>query len=257
MIVLGDADLAASARAAVWGAFAGAGQVCIRVERVLVEETVADELVRRIADETARLRLGSEGDFEVGRLTQGTQVERCRAQLADAVARGARVVAGGVRPEGLPERFFPPTVLDGVPPEAVVAREETFGPLLPILRVADREQAVRLANDSHLGLSGSVWSADRTTALALARRLQAGSVCINDVLVNYLFVSAPLGGAKQSGIGFRHGPEALRQFCRPRTVLEDRHGLAPLARWVRGQLGFPYRKGVLHVLRRLVRVIYR
>lgn len=257
MIVLADADLQAAAHAAVWGAFAGAGQVCIRVERALVEETVADEFARRVVAETRRLRLGGDGDVDMGPLLLRTQVAHCQRLVADAVARGARVVAGGEPRADLSDRFFAPTVLDGVSPEAAVAREETFGPILPIVRVPDAEEAIRVGNASHLGLSGSVWSRDRACALAVARRLETGSVNINDVLMNYFFVSAPLGGVKNSGLGFRHGAEALRQFCTPNTIVEDRPGLLWVANWLRGQLGFPYRKRVLDVLRWLLKAIYR
>ncbi|HEX7507303.1 MAG TPA: aldehyde dehydrogenase family protein [Polyangia bacterium] len=257
MIVLADADLSAAARAAVWGAFAGAGQVCIRVERALVEESVAGEFARLVAEETGKLRLGGSGEVDVGPLLLQAQVDRCEQFVADAVARGARVLAGGIRPPGLSGLFFPPTVLDGVPPEAAVAREETFGPVLPIVHVADAEMAIRLTNASHLGLSGSVWSRNQARARAVARRLEVGSVCVNDVLVNYFFVSAPLGGIKSSGLGFRHGPESLRQFCTPRTVVEDRPGFGPVANWLRRQLGFPYRKRVFDVLRWLLKATYR
>lgn len=254
MIVLADADLRAAARAAVWGAFAGAGQVCIRVERVLIEASAADEFVRLVVDETARLRLGVTDDIDVGPLLLASQRARCRGLIDDAVARGAQVLAGR---QGAPEPLFAPTVLDRVPPDAAVAREETFGPVLPILRVSSAEEAIRLTNDSPLGLSGSVWSRDEVRARDIARRLHAGSLCTNDVLVNYFFVSAPLGGTKASGLGFRHGPEALRQFCYPQTIVEDRPFAGPLANWLRGQLGFPYRERVLKVLRWLLEAIYR
>jgi len=257
LIVLADADLQAAAHAAVWGAFAGAGQVCIRVERALVQEAVADEFARLVAEETGRLRLGKGGDGDIGPLMQQEQLERCQRFVADAVAHGARVIAGGEKPGDLSGLFFRPTVLDGVPPEAAVACQETFGPILPILRVTDAEEAVRLANASHLGLSGCIWSGDRARALALACRLQTGSICINDVLVNYFFVGAPLGGVKNSGLGFRHGAESLRQFCRPQTIVEDRPMFGLLAQWLRGQLDFPYRKRVLDVLRWMLKVVYR
>ena len=142
-------------------------------------------------------------------------------------------------------------------PEARVAREETFAPVLPILRVPDLDAAVALANDSHLGLSGNVWSRDPERALAVARRIQTGSLCINDVLLNYFLVNAPLGAAGRGGLGFRHGAEALRQFCYPQTIIEDRMLLGPLSAWIRRQLGFPYRRGVLKTLRWLMRTIYR
>lgn len=257
MIVLADADVSAAARAAVWGAFVGSGQVCIRVERVLVESQIADAFVRAVVAETAKLRLGAGAGVDMGPVLLASQVERYRRQIDDAVARGARILTGGGPCADLGDRFFAPTVLDGVPADAAVACEETFGPLLPIVRVADAEEALRLSNDSSLGLSGSIWSRDEVRAMALARRLAAGSVCINDVLVNYFVVAAPFGAARGGGLGFRHGPEALRQFCHPQTVVHDRPVLRPLARWVRKQLGFPYRQRVLDVLRWLTRAIYR
>jgi len=257
MIVLADADVQAAAHAAVWGAFAGAGQVCIRVERVLVEAPVAAEFASRVTEETTKLRIGISADADVGPVMLQEQVDRCERLVADAVARGARVLAGGERRQNLSGLYFPPTVLDGVPADAAVASEETFGPILPIVAVADAEQAIGLANASHLGLSGSVWSRDHARALAVARRMETGSVCVNDVLVNYFFVGAPLGGIKSSGLGFRHGAESLRQFCSPRTIVEDRPGFGPVAKWLRRQLGFPYRKRVFDVLRWLLKVMYR
>jgi succinate-semialdehyde dehydrogenase / glutarate-semialdehyde dehydrogenase len=257
MIVLADADLQAAARAATWGAFAGAGQICIRVERALVENKVADEFARLVVSETRRLRVGLAGDSDVGKVVLATQLERYRRQIDDAVERGARVLIGGAARGDASAKFFAPTVIDHVPPEATVAREETFGPILPILRVADAEQAVAWCNAVSLGLSGSIWSRDARAAQALAGRLVTGSVCINDVLVNYFFVAAPLGAAKEAGLGFRHGPEALRQFCYPQTIVVDRPGMGWIAAWVRRQLGFPYRQRVLDVVRWLTKAIYR
>jgi acyl-CoA reductase-like NAD-dependent aldehyde dehydrogenase len=251
MLVLADADVAAAAHGAVWGAFAGGGQVCIRVERVFVEHAVADAFVARVAAETKALRLEGE-DPDVGSVPLPAQTERCRVQVEDALTRGAELVAGGA---ATADGRFAPTVLDRVPPDAAVAVAETFGPVLPIVRVNGADEAVRLANASTFGLSGSVWS--RSRARVVARQLQCGSVCSNDVLINYFFVAAPLGGIQASGVGFRHGAEALRQFCHPHTVVEDRALAGPLAAWVRRQLGFPYRAGVLRVLRRLMGVIYR
>jgi acyl-CoA reductase-like NAD-dependent aldehyde dehydrogenase len=253
MIVLADADLEAAARAAVWGAFAGTGQLCIRVERVLVEASVADAFAELVRTKTMALRQGGE-DPDVGTSLSAVDGERCRALVEDALARGARLLAGGA---GAPDLAFPPTVLDEVTADARIANDETFGPVLPILRVADAEEAVRLTNASSLGLSGSVWSRDRARALDIGRRMASGSLCINDVLVNYFFVSAPFGGMKASGTGFRHGAEALRQFCVPRSIVEDRPGLGPVAAWVRRQIGFPYRKGVLEALRFMMKVLYR
>lgn len=256
MLVLADADLQAAARAAVWGAFVGAGQACMRTERVLVEQRVADAFVAMVVEETGKLRVGLQG-ADVGPVMLDSQVERYRSLIANATALGAHLLSGGELLGDPAHRLFAPTVLDHVPAQAAITREEIFGPVLPIVRVPDAETAIRLANDSHLGLSGSVWSGDRGRARAIARRVQTGTLCINDVLVSYFVVGAPLGGTKQSGLGFRHGVETLRQFCTPYTIVEDRALLEPLAHWVRRQLGFPYRDGVLRVLRWLARVLYR
>jgi acyl-CoA reductase-like NAD-dependent aldehyde dehydrogenase len=264
LIVLRDADLPRAARAAVWSAFAHSGQVCIRTERVLVEAPVADAFVALCAAEVVKLRqgppqlpTGTDADtrLDVGAITFAPQAARAEAQIADAVAQGARVVAGGAPLPG-PGRFFAPTLLADVTPGMAVMREETFGPVLPIMRVADAEEALRVANDSPLGLSGSVWSRDVARAHALARRLEAGSVCVNDVLVNYYCVEAPLGGVKASGLGFRHGPEGLRQFCRLETIVEDRWLVGALSPLIDRQLAFPYRSRTLRALRWLMKRFY-
>jgi acyl-CoA reductase-like NAD-dependent aldehyde dehydrogenase len=147
-------------------------------------------------------------------------------------------------------------VLADVTPDMAVMREETFGPVLPVMRVPDAETALRLANDTPMGLSGSVWSGDAARARALARRLQAGSVCVNDALVNYFCVEAPLGGVKSSGLGFRHGPEGLRQFCRIETVVEDHPLLGWLSAIVDRQLAFPYRSRTQRLLRKFMKIFY-
>ncbi|MBC8133252.1 MAG: aldehyde dehydrogenase family protein, partial [Deltaproteobacteria bacterium] len=264
LIVLADADLKAAARAAVWSAFAHSGQVCIRTERVLVEEPVADQFTELCRIEVEALRQGAaarspaEDDrVDVGAITFPPQVTRAESHIADAVAHGARVVAGGDRRADLaPGTFFRPTILTDVTTTMAVSHEETFGPVLPIMRVRDAEEALRIANDSPVGLSGSVWTRDIARGRALARRLEAGSVCINDALVNYFIVEAPLGGVKSSGLGVRHGREGLRQFCRLETIVEDH----PLLRWlspiVARQLMFPYRRRTLGLLRWVMRRLY-
>ena len=263
MIVLADADLPRAAHAAVWSGFANAGQVCIRTERVIVEDRVADRFVELAAAEIARLRqappaLGKmdAADVDVGAITFAPQIEQAERHIADAVARGARVVTGGARRADLPGRFFAPTLIADATPEMAVMREETFGPVLPVMRVPDAEAALRVANDSPMGLSGSIWSGDAERATALARRLEAGSVCVNDVLVNYFCVEAPLGGIKASGTGFRHGPEGLRQFCRLETIVEDHPLLGWLSPWLGRHLTFPYQTRTQRVLRWFMRLFY-
>ena len=170
-------------------------------------------------------------------------------------AAGASSPAGKRRSD-LPGRFFAPTLIADATPEMDVMREETFAPVLPVMRVADAEAALRIANDSPMGLSGSVWSRDVRRATALARRLDAGSVCVNDVLFNYFIVEAPLGGIKASGMGFRHGGEGLRQFCRVETIVEDRPLLGWLSRLLVRELAFPYRRRSLRLLRWVMRRFY-
>ena len=264
MIVLADADLPRAARAAVWSGFAHSGQVCVRTERVIVEAAVADRFVELAAAEIARLRQGppslgkpDTADVDVGAITFAPQIDRAERLIADAVAHGARIVTGGARRTDLPGRFFAPTLIDGATADMAVIREETFGPVLPVMRVPDAEAALRAANDSPMGLSGSIWSGDASRARALARRLQAGSVCLNDAMVNYFVVEAPLGGIKASGSGFRHGPEGLRQFCRLETIVEDH----PLLAWLSPLLGrelmtFPYKSRTQRLLQRFMRLFY-
>jgi acyl-CoA reductase-like NAD-dependent aldehyde dehydrogenase len=263
MIVLADADLPRAAHAAVWSGFAHSGQVCIRTERVIVESAVADRFVELAAAEIGRLRQGPPplgkpdvADVDVGAITFAPQVDRAEQQIADAVARGGRVVTGGARRTDLPGRFFAPTLIDGATADMAVIREETFGPVLPVMRVADAEAALRAANDSPMGLSGSVWSGDAARAAALARRLEAGSVCVNDVLVNYFCVEAPLGGVKASGSGFRHGPEGLRQFCRVETIVEDHPLLGWLSPLIARELTFPYKPRTQRLLRWFMKLFY-
>jgi acyl-CoA reductase-like NAD-dependent aldehyde dehydrogenase len=262
MVVLADADLERAARAAVWSAFAHSGQVCIRTERLIVEAPVHDRLVRRCVELMAELRQGRDDpgagrEIDVGAITFSPQMDRAERQIADALARGATLASGGARRPELGPGFFAPTLLVGVTPDMEVFRHETFGPVLPVLRAADAEEALRLANDSAHGLSASIWSRDEAGARALARRLEAGTVCVNDVLVNYLCVEAPLGGIKASGLGVRHGVEGLRQFCRIETIVHDRAMARGVSGFLARQLQFPYSRKVLRLIDWLLPRLYR
>jgi acyl-CoA reductase-like NAD-dependent aldehyde dehydrogenase len=261
-IVLHDADLAAAARAAVFGSFANSGQVCIRPERVLIEASAADTFLSHCRTEMARLRQGSDrvGDdqaaIDVGAMTTLAQMEHVERLIQAAVGQGAKLLSGGKRRLDIPGRFFEPTLLAEVTPDMAVAREECFGPVLAVMRVRDADEAVKLTNQTGLGLSGSVWSGDAGRASALARRLELGSVCVNDVLMNYFCVEAPLGGVKGSGLGVRHGVEGLRQFCWTETIVEDAPILGLVSGYVARQLYFPYQTRTLKLLRWLMRKLY-
>jgi acyl-CoA reductase-like NAD-dependent aldehyde dehydrogenase len=232
MIVLRDADLDRAANAAVWGALVNSGQVCVSVERVYVEEPVYQEFVNRVVRLVKGLRQGSsEADIDIGAMTFPPQVEKVERHVADAIAHGAKVLTGGRRNSRLPGLFYEPTVLIDVDHSMKALREETFGPLLPIMKVRDEEEAIRLANDSVYGLSASVWTKDIARGRALAHRLESGGVCVNDCLVHYLTIDAPMGGRKQSGLGRRHGPEGIRKYCHQQTIVVDRFGMKTELLW--------------------------
>lgn len=264
-VVLADADVAAAATAAVWSAFAGAGQICVRAERLIVEESVADDLVARMVTHVRALRQGVDNsrdrrkiDVDVGATIFAPQIERLERHINDAVAKGARVLAGGKRRTDLPGCFFEPTLLVDVTPEMLVAHEETFGPILPVLRARDSEHAIELANATGLGLAGSLFSRDRQRATAIGRRIETGNLAINDVsVVQYGCVQVPLGGWHGSGLGFRHGVEALRQFCQAQSILEDAPVLGFLGPLVRRAFtAFPYTVAKLGRLRKLLRWLF-
>ena len=221
-IVLRDADLERAAAGIVWGAFVNAGQTCASVERVYVEEPVARELIDRIVAETQKLRLGDPRapETDVGPLTLERQRRIVEEHVKDALARGATALTGGSKPEG-EGYFYPPTVLTNVDHQMRVMREETFGPILPIMVVKDADEAVRLANDSEYGLTASVWTTDREKAEAIRRRLQAGVVTINDCVYSYGEPTAPWGGVKHSGIGRTHGAAGLREMAQVKYVAEE------------------------------------
>lgn len=235
MIVCADSDLPRAARGAAWGAFFNCGQSCQAVERCYVEASVYDAFVRLAVAESRRVRTSDEPEATMGPLTTDAQVEKVETQLRDAVSRGARVLLGGRRISGL-DRFFEPTVVVNVPEDAALLREETFGPILPIVKVADADDAVRRANDGQLGLSASVWSRDRAKARRIAARLRAGSVMINDTLINYVTPGAPFGGRKGSGFGVVHGDDGIREFAQPRATIEPRFEMAVEPYWFGGML---------------------
>jgi succinate-semialdehyde dehydrogenase/glutarate-semialdehyde dehydrogenase len=219
-IVCRDADLDRAVPGIVWGAFMNAGQTCASIERVYVEQEIAEPFLTRVVEETRHLRAG-EGPTDLGPLTLERQRQIVERHVADAREKGARVLTGGEAVPG-PGFFYPPTVLVDVDHTMAVMREETFGPLLPIMAVDSLDEAIRLANDSDYGLTASGWTRSRETARRLQRELQAGVVTINDGLSSFGEPTAPWGGVKQSGIGRTHGRIGLREMVQPKYVSLDR-----------------------------------
>jgi acyl-CoA reductase-like NAD-dependent aldehyde dehydrogenase len=224
MIVLSDADLERAANSAVyWGMFNG-GQTCISVERVYVEEPVYDEFVAKVTEKARALRQGAggPGTADVGSMTFPPQVDIVERHVQDAKAKGAKVLVGGERGEHDGGYWYEPTVLVDVDHTMLAMTEETFGPTLPIMKVRDAEEALRLANDSPYGLGASVFGKDLKRAEDVARRVEAGAVCVNDALVNYSALELPMGGAKASGLGSRHGAGGIRKYCQQQAILVTR-----------------------------------
>ncbi len=232
MIVCEDADIERAARGAVWAGFYGAGEICQSVERVYVLEPVYDSFVQAVVAAARRVRASDEPESMIGSLIAPFQVETVESHVRDARDRGARVLLGGRRIEGS-GHFFEPTVIVDVDHEMQVMRSETFGPVLPIMKVADEEEAIRWANDSDYGLDASVWSRDRARARRIGDRLDVGSVLINDHLINYALADLPFGGRKNSGFGRVHGLEGVREFVRPKSWVEDRFAFARELHWFR------------------------
>lgn len=224
LIVLEDVDLDMAAVTVIQGALENAGQVCVSTERVYVVSAIYDRFVERLAYHMGRLSMGTGDGFDVhmGSMTNTREVRRCEQHIADAVAKGARVAAGGQCRPDLGPLFFEPTILVDVNHDMDVMTEETFGPLVPVMRVASGEEAVRLANDSHYGLSSAILTRNLKRGEALARHIQAGDTSINRVQFVIGTPSLPSGGYKDSGIGRRNGPEGLLRFVRTRSVLVDR-----------------------------------
>jgi len=237
MIVLSDADLDRAANAATWGGMYNSGQVCLSVERIYVEEPVYDEFVSKLVKEVGVLRQGPDGktpEKDVGAMTSPNQTAIVEDHVNDALANGASALVGGKRVAGSGD-YFEPTVLVDVDHSMKVMRDETFGPVVGVMKVRDSEEALRLANDSRYGLAGSVFGA-KERAEKVARRIDAGAVNVNDVIVNYVAMDVPMGGWKQSGIGFRHGEYGIKKYCRPGSVVVTRFGGKRELTW------YPYTK---------------
>jgi acyl-CoA reductase-like NAD-dependent aldehyde dehydrogenase len=215
MIVLEDADIPAAARWGVWGSFFNTGQTCMAVERVYVVEQVYDEFVRLALEETGKLKVGYTEDlkspFYLGPVTDPRQVKTIQRHLEDALARGARILTGGTQNE----MFFDPTILTDVDHDMLVMKEETFGPLMPIMKVKDEAEAVRLANDCLYGLGASIWGNNLDRAQRIAHQIEAATIVINDTIAQFAISMLPFGGIKQTGYGRTHGKEGLMQFTRP------------------------------------------
>lgn len=225
MIVRADADVDAAATGAVQACFSSAGQVCIGIERIYVHEDVYPAFLDRLVAATKAIRMGASYDheFEVGSLTSAEQLAATVKHVEDAVTQGARIEAGGRPRPDLGPFFHEPTVLTGVTPSMAVYAEETFGPVVAVYPYVDDEDAVNRANETEYGLSASIWSRDLDAARALAERIQAGAVNINDGYISAISsLAAPMGGMKASGVGRRHASEGILRFTEAQTTTSQK-----------------------------------
>ncbi|MBO3747105.1 succinate-semialdehyde dehydrogenase (NADP(+)) [Streptosporangiaceae bacterium NEAU-GS5] len=221
MIVLDDADIEASAQGAIRACFTNAGQLCISIERLYVQDSIADAFTKKFADKVGRMRLGAGfgWDVQMGSLTSQRQLDAVSAHVADAVAKGATVVTGGKARPDVGPLFYEPTILTGVTDDMALCKDETFGPVVAIYRFRDVAEAVEKANDTVYGLNASVWTKNPARARAVATRIKAGTVNINEGYGSaYASYDAPMGGMKASGLGRRHGAEGLLKYTEVQTV---------------------------------------
>jgi acyl-CoA reductase-like NAD-dependent aldehyde dehydrogenase len=253
MLVLADADLERAANFATYYSMQNAGQTCISIERVYVEEPVYDEFVAKVSEKVRALRVGKPegfGSVEVGAITFPPQLDTISEHVEDAVQKGAHVVAGGQALQGS-GRFYEPTMLVDVDHSMKIMNEETFGPTLPIMKVRDAEEAVRLANDSPYGLGASVFTRDTERGEAIARRLEVGAANVNDALINYTALELPMGGAKASGLGSRHGADGIRKYCSQQAIV-----ITPRLALKREVHMFPYKGRTSRLLAGLFKFMY-
>ncbi len=224
MIVLADAKIEVAASAAVWGSYTNCGQVCLSVERLFVEQAIEEKFLALCVEKTKKLRLGPGCDpaTDVGPLIRPQRVQHMSDLVADAVARGARVLCGGKPRPDIGANFFGPTVIAGVDSSMRLFQEETFGPILAVQSVKDLEEAIARANDSSFALAASVWTSDAKRGQAVAARLRAGAVMVNDAISYFGIAEAPHGGCGASGWGRTHGKAGLFEMMQPKYIDVDR-----------------------------------
>ncbi len=246
MIVCADADLERAAGGAVFGAMFNTGQYCSSLERCYVVDPVADRFIELVVNEVKQLKMGSTGHYDIAPMIWDKQLEKVDEQVQDAIAKGAKALVGGKRVGP----FFEPTVLVDVTHDMRIMREETFGPVLPIMRARDDEHALALANDCEYGLSATVWSKDVSKACELAKRVESGNLTVNDSAFSYGIHQAPFGGVKASGVGQVHGENGLRRYAFELPIVIDRFGMKREGGW------YPYDEKKFEGMKKALKVLF-
>ena len=230
MIVFADANLELAADAAVWGAFCNAGQSCSSVERLYVEESAAEKLTNLIVEKTRKLKQGAGNDatVSIGAMSSEKQINIVKEHVENFEKEGAKILTGGKSHD----LFFEPTVISGANNSMRAMQEETFGPTLPIATFKTEAEAIKLANDSEFGLTASVWTRNLSKGKRIAEKIEAGTVCVNEVLYTHGIGQTPWGGFKNSGNGRTHGIEGLMELVQPQHIHVNKISLFPNAWWM-------------------------
>jgi len=251
MIVFADANLEMASSAAVWGAFTNSGQACSSVERLYVEESIAEKFTKLLVEKTRKLsqNIGSEETTDVGSMASENQLKIVENHVAAFEQSGARILTGGKRNAKLKGAFFEPTVIENADNSMLGMREETFGPTLPVAVFKTEQQAIDLANDTDFGLTASVWTSDLRRGNRVAEKILAGTVTVNEVLYTHGIAQTPWGGFKQSGYGRTHGKEGLMELVAPQHIHVNRYLLTPDVWW------FGYSKNAIETFRGMARYL--
>ncbi|MCK5076342.1 MAG: aldehyde dehydrogenase family protein, partial [Calditrichia bacterium] len=224
MIVCDDADIDRASSGAVWAGFQNSGQSCGGVERIYVHENIYESFLEKLKSKVQKLKVGYDQDYtiEMGAMTATRQIDVVNKHVEEAVSKGAIVFAKSNIPDDKSlQNFIPAIVLTGVDHSMLVMKEETFGPVVTVMKVKNNEEAIMLANDSDLGLTGSVWSKNSRKAFKIAKQIQAGSVTINDHLMSHGLAETAWGGFKESGIGRSHGKLGFDEMTQPQYIVND------------------------------------
>lgn len=249
-IVLEDANVKTAAQGAVSFGVFNAGQMCVGIERVYVVEDIYDEFMKEAAKAIGRLAVATGDRRDIGPLISPPQIDLIERHLADAVDKGARVVSGGSRIETEHGIYFEPTLVENVDHSMLLMQQETFGPIVPVMKVGDEEEAIIRANDSVYGLHGSVWTKNKRRGRRVASRMKTGTVAVNDHVINFFYPSIKLGGIGDSGFGGQLGEEGIKSFTVHRSITSAR--FAPttklLGAWLPRRVGPRYWKGLARVL---------
>ncbi len=251
MVVLEDADIDQAARAALWGGMLNGGQACTAVERLYVVDAVYDEFMTKLEGLFGLVAAGTGDKREIGAIIHSPQLEIIESHVSDAVSKGARVLRGGRRAETATGLYYEPTLMVDVDHSMTIVQDETFGPILPVVRVRDEAEALAMANDTRFGLHGSVWTKDKKRGARFASQMTSGTVAVNDVAVNFIVPTVSFGGIGDSGYGSNFGEDGIRTtFCYPKSITSARLPIATtrlLGAW-QPRRGIRYWKAIAQVL---------